>query len=133
MNTWLMIADVLVILAFFGVILALASVVFVALKLKRDVPRNMKRLYERPVRSGKNLAAFGKGFVMQEKARVDSAVATVKATAAVVKETVDDTREAASTLRDVDWGPILEGVQTGMKFAQAMASVAKSAKAQGTE
>lgn len=70
---------------------------------------------------------------MQEKARVDSAVATVKATAEVVKVTIDDTMEAASTLRDVDWAPILEAVQTGMKFAQAMANVAKSAKAQGAE
>jgi hypothetical protein len=133
MNTWLMIADVLVILAFFGVILALLSIVFVALKLKNDVPRNVKRIYGRPVQSAKNLTTFAQGFVLQEKVRVESAVATVKATAEVVKVTIDDTREAASTLRDVDWAPILEAVQTGMKFAQAMANVAKSAKAQGAE
>jgi len=133
MNTWLMIADVLVILAFFGVILALLSIVVVAFKLKRDVPRNAKRMYGRPVQSAKNLATFAQGFVQQEKARVDSAVATVKATAEVVKVTIDDTREAASTFKDVDWAPILEAVQTGMKFAQAMANVAKSAKAQGAE
>jgi len=128
-----MVADILVILAFFGVILALLAIVIVALKLKRDVPRNAKRIYGRPVQSAKNLATFAQGFVMQEKARVDSAVATVKATAAVVKVTVDDTMEAASTLKDVDWAPILEGVQTGMKFAQAMASVAKAARTQGAE
>ena len=133
MNTALMIADILIILAFFGAILALVTLVFVALKLKRDVPRNAKRIYGRPAQSAKNLATFAQGFVMQEKARVDSAVATVKATAEVVKVTIDDTREAASTLKDVDWAPILEGVQTGMKFAQAMANVAKAAKAQGAE
>ena len=133
MNPALMFADVLIILAFFSVILALVSLVVVVLKLKRDVTRNAKRIYERPVQSGKNLATLCKGIVLQEKAHVDSAVATVMATADHVKVVVDDTREAASTLRDVDWGPILEAAQTGMKFAQAMAGVAKSARTQGAE
>jgi hypothetical protein len=131
MNTALMVADVLVILAFFGVILALVALVVVALKMKRDVTRNAKRIYERPMQSAKNLATTGKGIVMQEKVRVESAVATVKATAEIVKATAADTAEAASALRDVDWAPILEAAQTGMKFAQAMAGVAKSSKGQG--
>ena len=133
MNTALMVADILIILAFFGVILALVSLVMVALKLKRDITRNAKRMYERPVQSGKNLVTLGKGIVLQEKTRVEGAIATVKATADVVMTTVEDAKVAASTLRDVDWQPILEAAQTGMKFAQAMANVARSVKNQGAE
>ena len=129
----MVVLDILIILAFLGLIVALIAIVNAALSLKRDVAANMKRITERPTRSAKNLANTGKGILLREQNRVQGAVATVKATAEVVKVTVDDTRVAVSTLRDIDWAPAMEAAQTGMKFAAAMASVAKAAKGQGAQ
>lgn len=131
MNVALIIADTLVILAFLGLIVVLVALVFAGLRLKRDVMRNAKRLYERPTNSVTSIINAGKGIVVRETPRVQHAISTVQATAEVVKATVEDTRIAVSTIRDVDWGPIIEMAQTGMKFASLAAAVARASSKQG--
>jgi hypothetical protein len=133
MNIALMIADVLIIVAFLGLIVALGALVFAALRLKNDAMRNAKRLYVKPMQSVKNLTTAGKGIVQQEGVRVRHAIDTIRSTSAIVKETVDEVSVAVETVRDVDWAPILAAAQTGMKFAAAAADVARAASKQGAE
>lgn len=133
MNVALMVADVLVILAFLGLIVVVTALVFAALRLKRDVTRNAKRLYERPMNGVISIIDTGKGIVVRETPRVQHAISTITQTAAVVKATVDDAQVAVSTFREVDWEPIVQAVQTAAKFAEAAAGVARAASKQAAE
>lgn len=133
MNVVLMIADILIILAFLGLIAACGAVVFVALRMKRDVVRNAKRLYEPPLRSAKNIVTAGKGLVQQETVRVQHGARVVRETAAVVRTAVVDLRRAVEIVRDIDWQPILSMAQAGMQFASTAAKVARSASKQSAD
>ena len=57
-------------IALIGLIASVFLCVYTIFKVKSDVMRNAKRLYERPVRGAKNLAVAGRGIAMQETVRV---------------------------------------------------------------
>jgi hypothetical protein len=130
MSLGLEIADLIVILAFLGLIIAFGAVVFAVLTLKNGVMRNAKRIYERPTRSAKNLATAVKGIIQQESVRVVHAADNARHIADVVGKTALETKEALETMRDLDWEPLIAVAQSGTKFAAAAASVAQAASRQ---
>lgn len=124
------IVDCIIILAFLGLIIALVAIVWAMLNLKNSVVANAKRLYERPSRSFKNLAAAGRGIVIQEQVRIDAASKRVKAATDLVLDTANDLNTAVETIRDIDWEPIFAAATGAARFMSAAAGVARAASTQ---
>jgi hypothetical protein len=130
MATLTMIGQVLVIIAFLGFIGVCISIVVAAIALKKGAVNCAKRLTERPSRAVKNLTVTGKGIVQQETVRVKNIGKRVQTATGVVKETLDETREAASGINFEDLQPLLANLQQAAKLANMASQVFKSAAKQ---
>ena len=86
--------EILLILSLIGLIGVVIWLVVTVLNLKNGVTRDAKRIYERPLRSVKSLAATGKGIVMQEGVRVKHIGASGKVAAIAVRDAAIEIKTA---------------------------------------
>lgn len=106
MDVFYLVCQWLLIIALIGFFGAIAWIVVTALKVKTAVMGDAKRLYEPPLRSGKAIAATGKGVFMQEKARVQRVVVVLKGTTASVKDAAGDISSVAKSIHPSDLQPV---------------------------
>lgn len=111
METFYLICQWLLILSLVGFFGAIAWIVLTALKVKTAVMGDAKRLYEPPLRSGKAIAATGKGVFLQEKARVQRVAVVLKGTTASVKDAVGDVSTVAKSIHTSDLQPVTTDVK----------------------
>lgn len=130
MDIFLTIVDWLLVLALIGLIGSLVWLGLTAVRLKNGLMGDAKKLYEPPLRSGKNLAAAGKGIAMQETARAKRVAATVKGTVTVVKDTASDVKEAAEGVNLSDLKPIITNAQNAFRILSLMSQFVRSAPKQ---
>ncbi len=121
----------LLVLALLGLVGVLGWMTLTVLHLKNAVMQEARRIYERPLRSVKNLAATGKGIAQQETARAKRMGTTVKGTTEVVKDTALGVKEAAQSIHPSDLKPLLTNIQSVLKMASAAAEFARSVSQQG--
>ena len=126
MDTVIAIVDWLQILALVGLIGAIVWLAMTAIRVKNGFMGDAKRLYEPPLRSGKNLVAAGKGIALQETARAKRVGATVKGTVEVVKDTALDAKEAAAGVNLADLKPIITNAQNAFRILSIVAQFARS-------
>lgn len=98
METFYTICQWLLILALLGFFGTIAWIVFSAFQAKNAIMKDVKRLYEPPLRSGKAVVITGKGLFMQEKARVQRIGVVLKGTTASVKDTTADVTIVAKSI-----------------------------------
>lgn len=130
MDTVIAIFQWLQILALLGLIGAAVWLAMTALRVKNGLVGDAKRLYEPPLRSGKNLAAAGKGVALQEIGRAKRVGAVVKGTVGVVKETATDAKEAAQGVSLSDLKPYLLNVQNALRIFSMVTQFTRSAPKQ---
>lgn len=106
MDVFYVVCQWLLILALIGFFGAIAWIVVTALKVKTAIMGDAKRLYEPPLRSGKAIAATGKGVFMQEKARVQRVGVVLKGTTASVKDAAGDISTVARSIHPSDLEPV---------------------------
>lgn len=106
MDDFYLVCQWLLIIALIGFFGAIAWIVVTALKVKTAVMGDAKRLYEPPLRSGKAIAATGKGVFMQEKARVQRVGVVLKGTTASVKDAAGDISTVAKSIHPSDLQPV---------------------------
>lgn len=106
MDVFYLVCQWLLIIALIGFFGAIAWIVVTALKVKTAVMGDAKRLYEPPLRSGKAIAATGKGVFMQEKARVQRVGVVLKGTTASVKDAAGDISTVAKSIHPSDLQPV---------------------------
>jgi len=130
MHTFMVIVDWLQVLALIGFIGAIVWLVMTALRVKNGLMGDAKRLYEPPLRAGKNLVAAGKGVALQETARVKRVGSVVKGTVDVVKETAVDAKEAVEGIHLSDLKPVLVNAQNALRILSIVAQFTRSAPKQ---
>ncbi len=106
MDIFYHVCEWLLIIALIGFFGAIAWIVVTALKVKTAVMGDAKRLYEPPLRSGKAIAATGKGVFMQEKARVQRVGVVLKGTTVSVKDAAGDISTVAKSIHPSDLQPV---------------------------
>lgn len=106
MDVFYLVCQWLLIIALVGFFGAIAWIVVTVLKVKTAVMGDAKRLYEPPLRSGKAIAATGKGVFMQEKARVQRVGVVLKGTTASVKDAAGDISTVAKSIHPSDLEPV---------------------------
>jgi len=106
MDVFYLVCQWLLIIALIGFFGAIAWIVVTALKVKTAVMGDARRLYEPPLRSGKAIAATGKGVFMQEKARVQRVGVVLKGTTASVKDAAGDISTVAKSIHPSDLQPV---------------------------
>lgn len=106
METFYIICQWLLILAFIGFFASIAWIVITVLRVKSLLVADAKRLYEPPMRSGKSIAATAKGVFLQEKARVQRMGVVLKGTTASVKDAASDVQVVAKSIHASDLKPI---------------------------
>lgn len=106
MDVFYLVCQWLLILALIGFLGTIAWIISVALTAKNSVMKDVKRLYEPPLRSGKALAATGKGVFLQEKARVQRVGVVLKGTTASVKDVAGDVSTVAKSIHPSDLQPV---------------------------
>lgn len=106
MDIFYLVCQWLLILSFVGFFAAIAWIVVTALKVKTAIMGDAKRLYEPPLRSGKAIAATGKGVFLQEKARVQRVGVVLKGTAASVKDVAGDVTTVTKSIHPSDLQPV---------------------------
>ena len=105
------VGEVLLIVALLGLIGVLVWVVMSALHVKNQTVGHAKRLSQRPITAGKNLAMTVKGIVQQETVRVKHIGASVKDSAGAVQHSAVEIKDAAQTVHPEDLKPALVGIQ----------------------
>lgn len=130
MDTLIVIFQWLQVLALIGLIGAVIYLVMTALRVKNGLMGDAKRLYEPPLRSGKNLVAAGKGVALQEIGRAKRVATVVKGTAAVVKDTASDAKEAIQGVNLSDLKPYLVNAQNVLRILSITAQFARFAPKQ---
>ncbi len=126
MDVFYLVCQWLLILALLGFFGAIAWIVLVALKAKNAVMKDVKRLYEPPLRSGKAVAATGKGVFMQEKARVQRVGVVLKGTTASVKDAAGDVTVVAKSIHPSDLKPVAVDIKAVVGILGHIASFVKA-------
>ncbi len=111
MDVFYLVCQWLLILALIGFFATIAWIVMTVLKVKTAVMGDAKRLYEPPLRSGKAVAATGKGVFVQEKARFGRVSVVLKGTAASVKDAAGDITTVAKSIHPSDLQPVATDVK----------------------
>ncbi|MDQ2687258.1 MAG: hypothetical protein M3Y28_05260, partial [Armatimonadota bacterium] len=127
MEIFIVIVDWLLVLALIGLIGTLVWLGLTAVRLKNGLMGDAKRLYEPPLRSGKNLVAASKGIAMQETARAKRVGATVKDTVEVVKDTALDVKDAAAGVNLSDLKPVITNAQSAFRILSVLAQFSRTA------
>lgn len=130
MQTVIEIVDWLQVIALIGLIAAIVWLAVTAVRVKNGFMGDAKRLYEPPLRAGKNVFAAGKGVALQETARVKRVGAVVKGTAGVVKETALDAKEAIEGVHLSDLKPVITNAQNAFRILSIVAQFARTAPKQ---
>ncbi len=133
MDVFYMVCQWLLILAFIGFLATIAWIVVTVLKVKTAVMGDAKRLYERPLRSGKAIAATGKGIFFQEKARVQRVGVVLKGTTASVKDTAGDVQTVAKSIHVSDLQPVAVDVKAVVGILGHIGTFLKMASALRTQ
>jgi hypothetical protein len=132
MSTFFLNAGIVMLdIALFGLICVIGLAVYTAVTLKRDVARNAKRFYERPMRSIKNLSVTGQGIVRQESVRIGHIAEHGKTIVTCVRETGAEAVTAVRSFSSVDVATMMNVIKTGAKAATAAAEFAKAVSRQG--
>jgi len=126
-----LIGQSLLVLALLGFIGVVAWLIMTALKLKNAVMNDAKRLYQRPLNSGKNLVATGKGIVQQETVRFKHIAGSVKGAAGAVKETVVETKFLVQSVRFSDLKPAIGTLQNFFKILGVAAQFTRASSKSG--
>lgn len=126
MDIFIVIVDWLLVLALIGLIGVIIWLGLTAVRLKNGLMGDAKRLYEPPLRSGKNLVTAGKGIALQETARAKRVGATVKGTVNVVKDTAVDVKDAAAGVNLSELKPMIANAQSAFRILSLFAQFARS-------
>ena len=123
------IGEVLLIVALLGLIGVLVWVVMSALHVKNQTVGHAKRLSQRPITAGKNLALTVKGIVQQETVRVKHIGASVKNAAGTVQHSAEGIKDAAQTVHPEELKPAVTSLQeTGERVGQVTQAVRLAAQ-----
>ena len=132
METFYLICQWGLILAFVCLVGALVFLGMTALRFKTAVIGHAKRLYERPVNSAKSLAATGKALVQQEQVRVKHMAGTFQGTAGDVKEAALEIKSAVQTIHPDELKSALTNAQNVFRFLSAAMEFTRATAKQGS-
>jgi len=110
-DVFYVIGEVMLIAALLGLIGVLVWVVMSALHVKNQTVGHAKRLSQRPITAGKNLALTVKGIVQQETVRVKHIAASVKGAAGAVQHSAVEIKDVAQTVHPEELKPAMAGIQ----------------------
>ena len=110
-DVFYVIGEVLLVVALLGLIGVLVWVVMSALHVKNQTVGHAKRLSQRPITAGKNLARTVKGIAQQETVHVKHIASTVKGAAGAVQHSATEIKEAAQTVHPEELKPAVAGIQ----------------------
>ena len=110
-DVFYVIGEVLLIAALLGLIGVLIWVVMSALHVKNQTLGHAKRLSQRPIAAGKNLAMTVKGIVQQESVHFKHISASVKDAAGSVQHSAVQIKEAAQTVHPEELKPAVATLQ----------------------
>lgn len=116
MSVFVVIFEWLLVIAILGLIGVLVWLALAVLSVKKAAMRDVKRLYEPPLRSVKSLVGTGKGIVQQESVRARHIGDSVKVAAGAVKVTASEVKIVAESVRFSDLKPILANIQNVLKL-----------------
>lgn len=110
-DVFYVIGEVLLIVALLGLIGVVVWVVMSALHAKNQTVAHAKRLSQRPITAGKNLAMTVKGLVQQETVHVKHIASSVKGAAGAVQHSAMEIKETAQTVHPEELKPAMAGIQ----------------------
>ncbi len=114
------IGELMLIVALLGLIGVMVWVVLSALHVKNQTVGHAKRLSQRPIAAGKNLAMTVKGIAQQEMVRVKHIGVSVKDAAGVVQHSALEIKDAAQAVHPEQLKPAVAGVQgVGERIGEA--------------
>ncbi len=111
LDVFYVIGEVLLVLAFVGLIGVLVWVVMTALHVKNTTVGHAKRLSQRPIAAVKNLITTVKGLVQQETVHVKHIGASVKGAAGAVQHSAAEIKDVAQTVHPEELKPAMAGIQ----------------------
>ena len=118
-DVFYVIGEVMLIVALLGLIGVVVWVALSALHVKNQTVGHAKRLSQRPIAAGKNLAMTVKGIVQQETVRVKHIGVSVKDAAGAVQHSATGIKDAAQTVHPEELKPAMAGIQeTGERLGE---------------
>ncbi len=118
-DVFYVIGEVLLLVALLGLIGVLVWVVMSALHVKNQTVGHAKRLSQRPITAGKNLAMTVKGLVQQETVHIKHIGASVKGAAGAVQHSAVEIKDAARTVHPEELKPAMTSIhETGERLGE---------------
>ena len=119
-NVLYVIGELMLILALLGLIGVAAWVVLSALHVKNKTVGHAKRLSQRPIAAGKNLAMTFKGIAQQEMVHFKHIGTSIKDAAGAVQHSALEIKGAAQAVHPEELKPAAAGVQSvGERIGEA--------------